>query len=47
MQHLFKAKSSELIAVWKAEMSKAGLDAEQVLADMLRLKEKYESALEK
>ena len=46
-QQEIKAKSSELIAVWKAEMSKAGLDAEQVLADMLRLKEKYESALEK
>lgn len=42
-----KAKSAGLVEAWKANATKAGLDAETILADMLALKKKYEAELGK
>jgi len=41
------AKGAPLIADWKADAAKAGLDANGILADMLALKKKYEAELGK
>ncbi|QGY38949.1 C4-dicarboxylate ABC transporter substrate-binding protein [Pseudodesulfovibrio cashew] len=42
-----KAKSSGLVDAWKEGAAKAGADADAVLADMLSLKQKYETELGK
>jgi len=42
-----KAKGADLVKSWKAGATKAGLDADTVLADMLALKKKYEAELGK
>lgn len=39
-----KTASAPLIDAWKAEATKAGLNADAILADMLALKAKYEAA---
>ncbi|QJB56631.1 TRAP transporter substrate-binding protein [Pseudodesulfovibrio sp. zrk46] len=42
-----KAKGAELVDAWKEGVTKAGLDADAVLADMMALKQKYEAELGK
>ncbi|MGL1862881.1 MAG: TRAP transporter substrate-binding protein [Pseudodesulfovibrio sp.] len=42
-----KSQGTELVEAWKADATKAGLDADTILADMLALKTKYEAELGK